>query len=86
MQFGSTNTDTQKEVTRDKFEDLCGTEFYKSDNVSDMEFSESPRSSTSAEIAEFSIPSTQSNDENDENEDALSSDESEVNLPAGACN
>lgn len=84
MQFGSTKTDAQREVTRDEFEDFCLNDFYKSDNASEMDFSESPRSSTSAEIAEFSIPSTQSNDENDENDDAISSDESEVNLPPGA--
>lgn len=84
MQFGSTKTNTQKEVTRDKL-DLSRTDnIYASENASEMEFSESPHSSTSMEMAEFSIPSTQSNDDNDDNDDAASSDESEVNLPPGA--
>lgn len=86
MQLGSTKANPQKEVTRDKL-DLSRTEnIYTSENASEMEFSESPHSTTSMEMAEFSIPSTQSNDDTDDNDDAASSDESEVNLPPGACN
>lgn len=85
MQFGSTNTNIQQEVTRDKVDNLNRTDnINTSENAFEMEFSESPHSSTSMEMAEFSMPSTQSND--DDNDDAASSDESEVNLPPGACN
>lgn len=58
------------------------------ENVSDMDC-ESPCSSTSMEIAELNsprqtIPSSKADSENvEENDDSSSSDENEVNLPAG---
>lgn len=52
------------------------------ENVSEMDYSESPRSTTSTEFSEFSIP-PQSNDDSDDNDESSTSEDFTVNLPAG---
>lgn len=79
LQFGCTG----KEGTYDKIEHLSGGEdSVECENVSEMDFSESPRSSTSTEFGEFSVAS-QSNEESEDNDEASSAEELVVNLPAG---
>lgn len=81
MQFGSITADEKKEEISEKNIDSYRSEGTpKSQNASEMDYSESPHSTTSMEMAEFTIPT---NDEKDDSDDALSSDENEVNLPAG---
>lgn len=84
MQLGGKQSKVKKVKTHDKTEHLCDAEdIAECENVSEMDFSESPRSSTSMEFAEFSSPS-QSNEDNDDNDDSSSAtEELVVNLPAG---
>lgn len=85
MQFDGIPTNVTKEGIYDQIENLCGSEYTaECENVSEMEFSESPRSSTSTEFAEFSIP-PQSNDDSEDNDESSASEELVVNLPAGVC-
>lgn len=82
MQFGSITAEAKKEEISEKNYDFNRADVTpKSQNASEMYYSESPQSTTSMEMAEFSI---QSNDDKEDSDDALSSDESEVNLPAGS--
>lgn len=80
MHFGGKQIDVKSKEIRDKTENPS-TNDNKSENASEMDCNESPRSSTSMELAEFSIP-LQSNEDSGGSSDEQ---EEEVNLPAGVC-
>lgn len=83
MQFSDIKTNVNTAEAHEKTENLSSSEdIVECENVSEMDFSESPRSSTSMEFGEFSIPS-QSNDDSSDNDDSTSSEELVVKLPAG---
>lgn len=85
MQFDDNRTDVKTDESREKSENLSGCEeTVECENVSEMDYSESPRSSVSTEFAEFSNPS-QSNEDSEDNDDSTSTEELVVNLPAGVC-
>ena len=84
MHFDGIETNVKGDEIFDKFQSFSEKESsVECENVSEMDYSESPRSTTSTEFSEpFSIP-PQSNDDSDDNDESSPSEDSTVNLPAG---
>lgn len=85
MLFGGKNIDLQTDTLESIAHLIYIEDKVSSENVSDMECNESPRSSTSMEVAEFSAqtPPNKNSEDVDETEESTTENEV-VNLPAGA--